>query len=98
MATVSRRPERHPRDRAAAVARQEVERSAVQPRDAVDDGEPQSRTRHARRVRARRRSARERLLQPLDLVRRDARAAVGDVEHDVAVVAVRVVTSTGGAP
>ena len=54
--------------------------SAVQARDAVDDRKPESRA--GRAVGARRGfgRARERLLQALDLVRRDAGTAIGDVD------------------
>ena len=90
--------QRHARDRAAAVARQQVEAAAVQPRDAIDDREPESRAGRAVGARPRFGRARERLLQALDVVGRDAGAAIGDVEHRHAARARVVVTSTGGAP
>ena len=64
--------QRHARDRAAAVARQQVERAAMQSRDAIDDGKPEPRAGRAVGARARCRRARERLLQALDFRGRDA--------------------------
>ena len=57
----------------------------MQPRDAVDDREPQARARCAVAARARRAGARERLLQALDVLGGNAAAAVGDVDDRRAV-------------
>ena len=70
----------------------------MQARDAVDDGEAQSGARRAIASRARLAGARERLLQPLDVVARNADAAIGDVDDDVAPSRCVVVTSSGGWP
>ena len=86
------------RQRAAAVARQQVERAAVQARDALDDRKAQPRAGGA--VGARRGSrARERLLQPLDLVAAECRrrGRRPRCTHRRC-LRLRVVTSTGGAP
>ena len=61
----------HPRDRAAAVARQQVEAAAVQACDAIDDREPQSGARRAVAARARLVRAREGLLQPFHVAGRE---------------------------
>src|SRR5256886_14130140 len=71
------------RDEAPALAGEQLESPAVRAHHALDDGETQAR---AALVAARDLPARERLLQPLHLPVRDARAPVRDLEHHRAVL------------
>src|SRR4029450_11642508 len=73
------------RDRAATFPRQEIERAAVQARNALDERKTDNGARAAPGIRPRRRRARERLLQSLDILRGDPGPAIGDVQHELSI-------------
>src|SRR5207244_8973912 len=81
-----RRRETHPRECSAAFSRPQVERPAMQARNAVHDGKAQSR---ARRTTACRLATRKGAFQSLDFVRWNAWTTILDVDDDRVVIAAR---------